>query len=330
LLLDVTKGRVANFSRSDAMHAAWRILGPLLPLAPQTTYPHGSEFGPEASDQVITKEVGANSPWVGTAADTQSVSPALDGWSATADQSVLAGTRLELDVSLSRMRQLSRAILFEMREGLQSRPSSMKMIPSFVTRLPNGDETGVYYALDLGGTNFRVSRFMLAPSSPVMRTDEVHFKIPGDVMQSSSETNLFDFMAECVVKVQKDKRKSEAASYGFTFSFPVQQTSLASGALTCVWSLTRRPSTARHAHCVDQGFFDSIGGGQKRGGAAADGPGRVRAAGQSRGAHQRHGGHAGCRREGGLQHQDGRHPGHGHQRRVRGARDQHQPPSARA
>jgi len=40
----------------------------------------------------------------------------------------------------------------------------MKMIPSFVTRIPNGDESGVFYALDLGGTNFRVSRLVLSSS----------------------------------------------------------------------------------------------------------------------------------------------------------------------
>ena len=42
-----------------------------------------------------------------------------------------------------------------MAEGLAGRPSSLKMLPSFVTRRCNGKETGRYIALDLGGTNFR-------------------------------------------------------------------------------------------------------------------------------------------------------------------------------
>ncbi len=36
------------------------------------------------------------------------------------------------------------------------------MIPSFVCALPNGAELGTYYALDLGGTNFRVLKVRAA------------------------------------------------------------------------------------------------------------------------------------------------------------------------
>ena len=43
-----------------------------------------------------------------------------------------------------------------MEVGLTEAGSTMKMIPSFVDRRPNGLEQGSFLALDLGGTNFRV------------------------------------------------------------------------------------------------------------------------------------------------------------------------------
>ena len=46
-------------------------------------------------------------------------------------------------------------------KGLEGAPSSMQMIPTFVTKRVTGDEKGDFYALDLGGTNFRVLRLSL-------------------------------------------------------------------------------------------------------------------------------------------------------------------------
>jgi len=238
LLLDVSRGQLANFARSDALVEAFRILQPLIFLAPQTTYPHGSRFGPAASDALVSKEVGgaaqAPADWVrAPGVGDDDVGAADDqAWLDTKDASVMAGLRLELHVGLVRMRLLVRQILQAMRDGLQGRASSMKMIPSFVTRLPTGDESGTFYALDMGGTNFRVSRFVLSPNNPVLRTDEVHFAIPPALMrEGASAAALFDFLAESVASVQRDKRKGETAAYGFTFSFPVRQTGLRAGSL---------------------------------------------------------------------------------------------------
>ena len=46
----------------------------------------------------------------------------------------------------------------EMDKGLLSEPSesSLLMIPTHLTAVPSGEETGDFLALDLGGTNFRV------------------------------------------------------------------------------------------------------------------------------------------------------------------------------
>jgi len=43
--------------------------------------------------------------------------------------------------------------------------------------------------------------FVLSPNNPVLRTDEVHFKIPVPIMTGHDVNALFDFMAESIAKV---------------------------------------------------------------------------------------------------------------------------------
>ncbi|KAF4371402.1 hypothetical protein G4B88_025301 [Cannabis sativa] len=63
-----------------------------------------------------------------------------------------------------------------------------------------GDEKGLFYALDLGGTNFRVLRVQLGGKDHhVVRQEFDEVSIPPDVMTGSSE-GLFDFIAAALAK----------------------------------------------------------------------------------------------------------------------------------
>ncbi|KAF9587860.1 hypothetical protein IFM89_006114 [Coptis chinensis] len=63
---------------------------------------------------------------------------------------------------ISKLKRVADALLVEMHAGLASEGGSkFKMLISYVDNLPTGDEHGVFYALDLGGTNFRVLRVQL-------------------------------------------------------------------------------------------------------------------------------------------------------------------------
>jgi len=119
LLLDVTRGQVANFARTDALHAAYRVLQPLINMSPQTTYPLGSKYGPEASDAIISKELGNNHPWIGLGVENDDSEEAV--WKETIDSSILASLRLELHIGLVQMRILVRKMLQEMRAGLRDK-----------------------------------------------------------------------------------------------------------------------------------------------------------------------------------------------------------------
>ncbi|GAB4835254.1 Hexokinase-3 [Ancistrocladus abbreviatus] len=139
--------------------------------------------------------------------------------------------------SVSRLRQVVDAMAVEMHAGLASEGGSkLKMLLTFVDTLPNGSEKGIYYALHLGGTNFRVLRVQLGGRrSSILRHDVERKPIPQHLMTSTSE-DLFDFIASSLkqfVEKEEDSGPSPASrrELGFTFSFPVKQRSVSSGVL---------------------------------------------------------------------------------------------------
>uniref|UniRef100_A0ACD5W045 Uncharacterized protein n=1 Tax=Avena sativa TaxID=4498 RepID=A0ACD5W045_AVESA len=138
----------------------------------------------------------------------------------------------------ARLQQVSAAMEVEMRAGLASEDGSkLKMLVTYVDSLPSGDEKGLFYALDLGGTNFRVLRVQLGGKERrVIKQESEGVSIPQHLMSRSSH-ELFDFIAASLAKFVA----SEGEDYhlpegvqrelGFTFSFPVKQTSISSGTL---------------------------------------------------------------------------------------------------
>ncbi|XP_077209850.1 hexokinase-1-like [Tasmannia lanceolata] len=139
---------------------------------------------------------------------------------------------------IGKLRQVADAMTIEMNAGLASEGGSkLKMLISYVDNLPTGDEKGVFYALDLGGTNFRVLRVQLSgKEGRVVKQEFAEVSIPPHLMIGTSEA-LFDYIAAELAKFVA----TEGADFhlpfgrqrelGFTFSFPVRQTSISSGSL---------------------------------------------------------------------------------------------------
>lgn len=124
-----------------------------------------------------------------------------------------------------------------MRAGLREEGGSkIKMIISYVDNLPTGNEEGLFYALDLGGTNFRVLRVQLAGREKrVAKRESKEVSIPPHLM-SGNASELFGFIASALASSVADEGRSnlfedKQRELGFTFSFPVRQTSIASGTL---------------------------------------------------------------------------------------------------
>ncbi|KAL6274582.1 hypothetical protein ACE6H2_025274 [Prunus campanulata] len=139
---------------------------------------------------------------------------------------------------IGKLRQVADAMTVEMHAGLASEGGSkLKMLISYVDNLPTGDEQGLFYALDLGGTNFRVLRVQLGGKEKrVVKQEFDEVSIPPNLMTGTSEA-LFDFIAETLAKFVDTEGEGfhpapgRQRELGFTFSFPVWQTSIASGTL---------------------------------------------------------------------------------------------------
>ncbi|XVF49100.1 hypothetical protein PTKIN_Ptkin03bG0241400 [Pterospermum kingtungense] len=138
----------------------------------------------------------------------------------------------------SKLKQVADAMTVEMHAGLASEGGSkLKMIISYVDNLPTGEEKGLFYALDLGGTNFRVLRVLLGgKESRVVKQEFEEVSIPPHLMTGSSDA-LFDYIAAALAKFVAAEGEGLHVSpgrqreLGFTFSFPVRQTSISSGTL---------------------------------------------------------------------------------------------------
>lgn len=140
------------------------------------------------------------------------------------------------DTSVERLRQVVDAMAVEMHAGLASEGGSkLKMLLTYVDNLPNGTEKGPYYALHLGGTNFRVTRVHLSGQpSPVLEHEVERQPIPPHLMTGTSK-DLFDFIAsslkEFIAKEDGSNTSQDRRELGFTFSFPMKQMSVSSGIL---------------------------------------------------------------------------------------------------
>lgn len=122
----------------------------------------------------------------------------------------------------------------------------LKAIDSFVTSIPRGEETGNFYAIDLGGTNLRAVCVTLSGKGQTkteqleqnIRESHVTPKTPKGILDKNTPACvMFDTIAELTKKLMekvRDDPKTER-KVSFTFSFPTVQHSLANGELQ-VWT----------------------------------------------------------------------------------------------
>jgi hexokinase len=141
--------------------------------------------------------------------------------------------KLRNDFALSRagMLKIVEGLHREMVRGLSESGGELKMLPAYVDR-PSGDETGEYLALDLGGTNFRALELGLKGAGRTTKPVVMKFAIKTSVMRGDGR-KLFGFLASCIKRFLRahDISPSGRISLGFTFSFAVEQDSLACGRL---------------------------------------------------------------------------------------------------
>lgn len=147
--------------------------------------------------------------------------------------SAIKGLERDFQLSAREMRRIVKDFHREMDRGLSGpgRAGSLKMIPTYADK-PTGKEKGKYIALDLGGTNFRVVSLVLKGCGISSDHHVMKFKIRKKYATSTGK-RLFGFLAKSVKRFIRENRisLSQRIDLGFTFSFPVKQTGIASGTL---------------------------------------------------------------------------------------------------
>jgi len=135
---------------------------------------------------------------------------------------------IEKNFSLSdgRLKKIVKDFTAEMNRGLRGESSSLKMLPAFVDT-PGGCEKGYFLAIDLGGTNLRFLKVALLGNGLVRMIKERRIEIEKRFICGKG-AELFDFVAGNLGDFTGNKQEINA---GFTFSFPVKQTGVASGKL---------------------------------------------------------------------------------------------------
>ncbi|KAI9502123.1 hypothetical protein BX070DRAFT_239726 [Coemansia spiralis] len=130
------------------------------------------------------------------------------------------------------------------------------MIPTYVCGRPTGKETGTFLALDLGGTNLRVCQVTLNGDTTYSLVQQKF-----TITQEAKESRLWDFIAECVGVFLEEHdlhppTGRRSIPCGYTFSFPIFQTSIASGNLS-MWNkgFTVPNSVARDVVNLTQSAF---------------------------------------------------------------------------
>lgn len=126
----------------------------------------------------------------------------------------------------------------------QGADCSFKHLDSFVPCAPSGKESGIYYALDFGGSNFRVLRAEMKNGEVKMDAKKASLldcetPFPKGLLDPKATARMmFDFFAlicEQFMKENGDIRSPTAFPLGFTFSYPCVMRSLDSASLI-VWT----------------------------------------------------------------------------------------------
>ncbi|KAL4878922.1 hypothetical protein BJY04DRAFT_194892 [Aspergillus karnatakaensis] len=160
---------------------------------------------------------------------------------------------------------LDEAVLYKLARRLSSvyrklaLESDQQFLPTPVSKLPSGLETGRYLAIDVGGTNLRVAFIELlgdtadpdmerthaserplrkAQTQRVKRTLEKAWPIQEHLKKDQAE-DLFAWIGDCIAEVVAESLSSDATKgsvpeeleMGITFSFPIMQESLAEATL---------------------------------------------------------------------------------------------------
>lgn len=149
----------------------------------------------------------------------------------TTMEAYLKSIESEFSLPKEKLRELTELFERELENGLKRTDGMLRALPTFVFNLPKGSELGKYLTVDLGGTNLRIGLVELLGSGE-FKIKKDSTVIP-DSLKCGSGKVIFDFIAQNIETfLEHPEIEAELPlKLGFTFSFPVEQESLAHGTI---------------------------------------------------------------------------------------------------
>ncbi|KAG6849636.1 hypothetical protein H0H93_006759 [Arthromyces matolae] len=168
--------------------------------------------------------------------------PPIHALSTEDPQSIFNDIDRDFQLSSQDLVELTKAFLHEISLGLAEYGQPMAIIPTFVTGVPDGTETGTFLALDLGGTNLRVCEVVLN-GDKTFSLRQQKYRV-SESLKTGEATVLFDrsvadyladsvdaFLTTHAASAYGDSHDQDVVHLGLTFSFPVEQTALDAGTI---------------------------------------------------------------------------------------------------
>jgi hexokinase len=98
---------------------------------------------------------------------------------------------------------------------------------------PDGNETGAYLALDMGGTNLRVCEVTLTAEKGEFEIIQSKYRMPEELKTGTAD-ELWGYVADCLqqfIEYHHENEELDHLPLGFTFSYPVTQDAIDHGVL---------------------------------------------------------------------------------------------------
>eukprot|EP00258_Populus_trichocarpa_P044576 XP_024460595.1 probable hexokinase-like 2 protein isoform X2 [Populus trichocarpa] len=153
-------------------------------------------------------------------------------------QRILRKFARESATPVPKLWEVANALVSDMQASLvsQEETSTLNMLVSYAASLPKGDEKGLYYGLNLRGTNFLILCARLGGrNEPISDLYRKEISIPPNVLSGTSQ-ELFDYIAVELAKFVSEHPPDDTLDaperekkLGFTVSYPVDQAAASSG-----------------------------------------------------------------------------------------------------
>ncbi|KAK0108537.1 hexokinase A [Cadophora gregata] len=132
-----------------------------------------------------------------------------------------------------KLKEITAHFVKELEKGLSVEGGSIPMNPTWCMAFPDGNETGTFLALDMGGTNLRVCEIILTDEQGEFDIIQSKYRMPEDLKTGNAD-ELWEYIADCLqqfIESHHGGEKTTSLPLGFTFSYPATQDYIDHGVL---------------------------------------------------------------------------------------------------